>query len=310
MTKRERVMATLAGAETDRPPFSFWYHFPGGERADEAFVRNEVEFARSFGVDILKVMHDAPFDLPAGVSALDSPEAFAELPLIEPTKGHFGAHLEALAEIKRRLPDDAPMVDTVFDPFAYGDKIVGKRLLEFLESAPEEAAAGLRSVTESLVRWVDACREGVDGIFLAAGAASEAMMTAERYEAAILPLDIQVMEAAMARGSVNVLHVHGAGRLHFDLLARCPAHIVNWSDRTTDVSLERARASYPVRVLAGGVNEVTAADVPASEIVAQIEDAIAQGGPRRFVVACGCAVPSSTPLPNLRAIAETVGRTV
>ncbi len=309
MTKRERVMATLAGAETDRPPYSFWYHFPGGERADEAFVRNEVEFARRFEVDILKVMHDAPYDLPAGVSVIESPEAFAELPLIEPTKGHFGAHLGALAEIRRRHPDDVPMVDPVFAPFAYGDKIVGKRLREFLATDPEATRAGLRSVTESLVRWADACLDVVDGIFLAAGAASEAMMPAEEYESVILPADIEVMEAAMARGKVNVLHVHGSGTLHFDLLARCPAHIVNWSDRTTDVPLARARSTYPERVLAGGINEVTAADVRASEIEAQVEDAIAEGGRRRFVVACGCAVPSSTPLPNLMAIAETVRRT-
>lgn len=306
MTKRERVMAALAGADTDRVPFSFWYHFPGGDRADEAFVRNEVEFAQRYDVDLLKVMHDAPYDLPGGALTVESAQAFAELPVIDPTAGNFGKHLEALKAIRERLPDDRPMVDTLFDPFAYGDKIVGRKLVELLRTHPEETKAGLESVTQSLIRWADCCLDVVDGLFLACGAASADVLDAETYEEFILPLDIRIMEAAAPKGTVNALHVHGKGHLHFDLLARCPAHLVNWSDRTTDVSLADGRAALPHTCLAGGIDEVTAGDVAPEEIAEQVRDAVAQLDGRGMLVACGCAVPTDTPAENLLIVKATL----
>jgi uroporphyrinogen decarboxylase len=302
MTKRERVLATIAGASTDRPPFSLWYHFPGGDRADESFVRNEVEFARRYDVDLLKVMHDAPFDLPGGALTVATPEEFAEIPLIDPTAGNFGRHLAALREIRDRLPDDRPMVDTVFDPFGYGDKITGKRLLEFLGAAPEETRAGLRSVTASLRRWTEACLAVVDGIYLACPAASESAVSADLYETELLGLDVEVMDVAVALGKVNFLHVHGAGRLHFDLLTRCPCQILCWSDRTSDVSIRDARERVPARCLAAGIDEVAAGETSPAEMEAQVRDAIEQSGGSHLLVACGCAVPTDTPSPVLEAI--------
>lgn len=301
MTKRERVLAAIACAETDRPPYSFWYHFPGGDRADEAFVRNEVEFALRYDVDLLKVMHDAPFDLPGGVETVTSADGFAALPVIEPRRGSFGRHLEALRAIRERLPDDRPMVDTVFDPYSYGDKITNRRLGAMLAEEPEAARAGLASITESLVRWTECCLEVVDGIFLACGAASAAAMAAEDYKAFILPLDVRIMEAAASRGKANVLHIHGQGSLHFDMLAECPAQIVNWSDRTTDVTLSEARARLPERCLAGGIDEVAARDMTPGEMAAQVRDAVGQVGVG-LIVASGCAVATDTPWNVLAAI--------
>jgi len=308
MTKRERVLAAVVGADVDRVPYSFWYHFPGGDRADEAFIRNEVEFALRFDVDMLKVMHDPPFDLPGGALEVDTAEAFAELPLIDPTAGHFGKQLAALKAIKERLGDDRPMVDTVFDSFAYAQKITGRKLIEYLEQEPEAARAGLASVTESLVRWADCCLNVVDGIFLACGAASASVLPADVYEREILPLNVKVMDAAVSKASLNVLHIHGAGELHFALLAGCPAQAVNWSDRTTDVSLTSGRRLRPDACLAGGIDEVTAGAVSPADIAGQVEDAIAQLGGRRMIVACGCAVPTDAPVANLAAIRSAVTR--
>ncbi|MBD3174884.1 MAG: hypothetical protein GF320_06875 [Armatimonadia bacterium] len=306
MTKRERVMAAIAGADTDRVPFSFWYHFPGGDRADEAFVRNEVEFAERYDVDLLKVMHDAPFDLPGGAMTVDGAEVFAKLPVIDPTTGNFGKHLDALKAIKERLPDDRPMVDTVFDPFAFGDKITGRGLVAMMKDHPEEAKAGLESITQSLVKWADCCLDVIDGIFLACGAASEDTLDAAAYEEFILPLDIRVMEEAARKGTANCLHVHGKGNLHFDLLARCPVNIVNWSDRTTDVSLADGRKKLPDTCLSGGINEVTAGDVSPQEIADQVKDAVGQLGGTGMLVACGCAVPTDTAAENLTVVKSTI----
>jgi len=308
MTKRERVMAAVAGSEVDRVPFSFWYHFPGGDRADEAFVRNEVEFAKRFDVDMLKVMHDPPFDLPGGALEVDSAEAFAELPLVDPTAGHFGKQLEALKAIKGRLGGDRPMVDTVFDSFAYAQKITGRKLIEYLEQEREAARAGLASVTESLVRWSDCCLDVVDGIFLACGAASASVLSAEVYEREILPLNIKVMEAAVSKAPLNVLHVHGAGEIHFGPLTACPAQIVNWSDRTTNVSIASGRRLRPDACLAAGIDEITAGSVSPADIEGQVEDAIEQLGGRRMIVACGCAVPTDAPVANLDAVRAAVMR--
>jgi uroporphyrinogen decarboxylase len=308
MTKRERVLAAIAGVAVDRVPYSFWYHFPGGDRADEAFVRNEVEFALRFDVDLLKVMHDAPFDLPGGASHAETVEAFSEIPAIDPRAGHFGLHLAALAAIRERLPDDRPMVDTLFDVYAYAERITDQRLAEFIAADREAARRGLESVAESLVRWTDCCLEVVDGIFLACGASSVGVMDARDLGQLIHPLDCRVLEAAAARGTTNVVHVHGPGALHFDEVAAMPSHIVNWSDRTTNVSLAEGRRRIPGRCLAGGINEVTAGGATPERIAAEVDDAIAQLGARGMIVACGCAVSTETPAATLDAIGEAVRR--
>ena len=54
MTKRERVMAALRGAEVDRPPLSFWLHNFATENSAQSLATETLRLARTFDWDFLE----------------------------------------------------------------------------------------------------------------------------------------------------------------------------------------------------------------------------------------------------------------
>jgi len=310
MTKRERIRAAVAGAEVDRVPYSFWYHFLEIEdKAGEEFIRAEVEFATRHAVDFLKVMHDSPYDMPAAMPEVRKPADWRRLEPLDVRKGNFARHLEALRRIREGLPDDRPMVDTFFHCFAYAQRICTDRplVLEHLREDPEAVAYGLRVIGETLQRFARLCiGEGVlDGIFLAINGISGEFTDAVTYERLMLPVDRDCLQAAAdAGGWLSIAHLHGQD-LHFDLGLTLPLNAVSWSDRAFGPSLAEARAKTAA-CLVGGVDETRGDHMTPAEIRGQARDAIAQVGPRGLIVTCGCAFPTPTPEANLRAVREGV----
>ncbi len=308
-TKRERLQAAIAGEPVDRVPFSFWYHFLDvKDKAGEQFIASEIAFATKYDVDFLKVMHDIPYDMPESMPLIREPADWRRLEPLDPRKGNFGRHLEALKRIRAGLPDDWPMVDTFFHCFAYGQRICPERplVMEHLAEDPDAVAYGMTVIGETLTRSAQACfAEGaLDGIFLAINAISRDFMDEETYSRYFRPVDEAVLTSAMQGGWLNVAHLHGL-HIFFDVGATLPHNSLNWSDRTTPPSLAEARQKAS-SCLMGGINEVTAAEVTPVEIKAQVRDAIEQTDGRQFIVTCGCAVPTPTPEENLLAVKEAV----
>jgi uroporphyrinogen decarboxylase len=56
LSKEERVRRALASAPLDRPPYSFWSHFPGIDLDPEALVAHTVRFAAELDLDFVKAM--------------------------------------------------------------------------------------------------------------------------------------------------------------------------------------------------------------------------------------------------------------
>jgi len=56
LSKQERVRRALASAEVDRPPYSFWTHFPGIDLDPEALVRETLRLAAALDLDFVKAM--------------------------------------------------------------------------------------------------------------------------------------------------------------------------------------------------------------------------------------------------------------
>ncbi len=308
MSKRERIQATLKGEEVDVIPISFWYHFGTQERSANYFAGCELEFYRRYLPDFLKVMHDYPYDLPSGMERMVDARDWERFQPLVPTQGGFGRQLEALQIIVRELRgEEVPIIDTIFSPFATALRTVGDVVYGQMEEAPDLLKGGLSVIAESLARFSQACLEvGLEGIYFAANGCSYDQMTESQYREFALPYDLQVLEA-VKEGSFNVVHIHGTSNLMFRLLASYPAHALCWSSRLTEPSLAQARALGDW-CLIGGINE----DPPAilsktpAEMMAEVEDAIAQAGERKFMVGPGCAIPTETPEELLEAALATV----
>ncbi|HQK93258.1 MAG TPA: uroporphyrinogen decarboxylase family protein [Armatimonadota bacterium] len=304
MTKRERVLAAIRGDDVDRVPYSFWYHFPMEDKAGPEFIEAEVAFAVHYDVDILKVMHDTPYDLPAGLEWVTKPSDWRALEPLDPRKGGFGRHLDALHAIRKRLPDDRPMVDTLFSPFSYAEKLSRKQTLRHLSEDPDALRHGLAAIAESVGAFGRTAIEdgAIDGMYLASSGGQYDLMPEPQFAEVFLPHHRRVAEMCAPVGVCNVLHIHGTDVM-WDLQAQMPAHVLHWSDRTTAPSLSEARAR-DARCFAGGVNEVDAHQRTPEELAEQVRAAIGELGGRKLIIATGCAVATDIAEENLLAIAR------
>jgi uroporphyrinogen decarboxylase len=309
MTKYERINAALAGEPVDRYPYSFWYHFtdiPVEERAGSKLAEAELAFYRKYDPDFLKVMHDVPYDLPNGKTRIDTIAEWQALPVLDPDEGNFARQQEALYQILDEIGEEAPVVDTVFNCFAYAEKITGKRTMELYRQDPEAFRVGMGKIAESLANWAESIIEqGTAGIYLAIQGASADVMTEAQYRQDFLPFDRLILERVHDLGIFNVAHLHGE-RLHWGVWDCLPFHALSWSSNITPPTIAEARKSFDGCIVAG-VNEVAIGGYTPEQVKQEVREAIQEAGGHGLIVASGCAVPTDCPPANLQAFREAVG---
>ncbi|MCX7925375.1 MAG: hypothetical protein N2554_06140, partial [Fimbriimonadales bacterium] len=274
MTARERIEQAIIGGEVDRLPYCFWYHFrteawfpqalhaeyraPASETLLQQYIdgmsRATYEFWRRYQPDILKVMHDIPYETPTGFSFVHTADDWARLPLLEPDKGHFGAQIEMLKRLRQMVPDEVPIIETVFNAFYYANKLCEGKLLEHLALAPDAVQQGLETLQANLQLYARLVLTVCDGIYYAVNGIGSDAAPRHVYEEVFAPLDRAFLQS-VSDGRVNVLHLHGYGELYADLLADAPAAIVCWSDRSTTLSLAEGKRLFD-RCVMGGLNEM------------------------------------------------------
>lgn len=304
-TKRDRVMSAVQCMHADRVPVSFWYHFPLDFPSGKPLADAEIEFYRKYDLDFLKVMHDLPLDLPEGMTEITDPDEWAKIRALNPREGHFAHQLEALKIMRRELGNDVIIIDTVFNPHHAAGKLCGKKFMDHYRANPEVVIRALRTVTVSIMDYAQAwIEEGGDGIYYALDGAQTACMTEEEYGGIFKPLDYMILDAAMAEGSFNFLHIHGTD-IMFGLLHDLPSHVLGWSNRLTAPSLFDARGIHQ-GCIAGGIDEVGIAEMSAEDVLHQGRSSIAEAGVDGFILTCGCAVPTDTAEEKLMAIRQAV----
>jgi uroporphyrinogen decarboxylase len=204
MTKFERIQAAIRGEAVDRVPYSLWYHFRLNPPAGETLANAELEFYAKYDPDLFKVMHDIPYEMPLGMASIHSISDWAKLSVLPPDKGNFGEQLAALRIIQRRKGDDAPIVDTVFNVFAYAQKISQQQLLNHLRQDADTVRVGLERIAQSLAGYARKLAEEGIGTYLAVAGASADLGDARGVRKRIfLPLDEMVLDAAQG-APVNV----------------------------------------------------------------------------------------------------------
>jgi len=305
MSRRERVMAAVAGREVDRIPVGFWYHFPLEHPSGEPLAQAELAFAKKYDPDFLKIMHDLKLDLPDGMTEISDPEDWRKLKPVDPRTGNGAEQLKALRLVKKGLASDMPVIDTVFNPFATANKLCGKKLMEHLRANPDAVKHGLQAIAMSLadyaVAWIE---EGGDGIYYALDGAQTTTMTADEYREIFMPFDRLILNAAMEQGAFNMLHIHGT-EIMFDMLHDLPTHVLVWSDRLTPPGLSEARGKHQ-GCIGGGINEMTFHDKAPSEVTEEAGRAIAEAGSVGFMLTPGCAISTDSPEMNIFALRQAV----
>jgi uroporphyrinogen decarboxylase len=302
MNKRELFRAAVQGAAVERPPVTAWVHFLSDHLPGEETARLHQRFLEAYDWDVLKVMNDYRYPVPAGVQSFEDPEslrAFQPLGLDEPA---FAEQLKCLSTLRAALGPGIALVDTMFDPYQQMLRNVGFSEAANLQKHGKEALRALDAVGETLVRYIQAVKaQGVDALFLSInGAIREGFPRGspdEVYREFQRPFDLRLLEAA--QGMVRILHVHGVG-LEPSRVLDYPCEVISVSDRLPgNPSLAELR-KMTKRCLMGGIDETKIQERTLPSLAREVDDALAQAGPRNFILAPGCTIPSFSPQRTLR----------
>lgn len=314
MTPRERVWAALRGEPVDHPPVSFWGHFYHRESTAADLVEATLAFQQRYRWDWVKLnprrhYHAEPWGVRYRYSGirdikpvLDAwpihrGEDWARVTERPHDDGALGEQLEAVRLLRRALPEDVPMVQTVFTPLAILREMVSgpEDLKQHLESHPTLVRSALNAVTETFTDYVRAVlAAGADGIYLATvDWASRDLMTVEQYRTWARPWDEALLQAAEG-APFNVLHVCRRNNLLFDLGDYRVAAFSWAATEPSNPSLGEALGKLSGAVMGGIGHEGSLQQPEAGPALAELQDGFDQTGGRRWLAAPGCSIPPST----------------
>lgn len=296
MTRTERVAAAVEGEEVDRVPVCFWHHFQP-EGSGRALADATMGFFdEEFDLDIAKIMPDIPYPFPR--KSIVEPGDWRMVELIDPARSRFfRERTESAGALRDAVGFDTPIVMTVYSPLTEAMRFAQSKeqLLDHLRAHPVLMHEVLAILAENLANMI---REvltigGADGVFFSIQGCTGEIMTEAEYREFGRPYDLIALRGAML-GWLNILHIHGQKDLYFDLALDYPVQVLSWSDRIAGPSLREARLKTS-KCLMGGWNEFGALHSgPVEQIAAEAQDAIAQTGGRKLILANGCSVPDDT----------------
>jgi uroporphyrinogen decarboxylase len=327
MNKRERLERAVGGETVDRTPVALWRHFPGDDQRAADFAAAVVDWQRAYDWDFVKVTPASSFCLTDyGVQdrwvgsiegtreytrrAVERSLDWTTLKVLDPARGGLARQIETLNLLKAEFGTETPYIQTVFGPLSQAKNIAGEELmLRHMRTDPERVHTALRTITEGILRFMDAIRKtGVSGIFYAIQHATYDKLSEDEYRAFGVPYDRQILEAARDAGWwFNMVHLHGDAPM-FDLVADYPMQAVNWHDQETPPDLAVGKSKITGAVC-GGLGRWEVHNGTPLEIREQARDAIKLTNGRRFILSTGCVTLITTPNSNWRAIREVVETT-
>jgi uroporphyrinogen decarboxylase len=322
-THKDLLEACLAGDTSQRIPVALWRHFPVDDQTPEGLAKATLNFQEIFDFDLIKVTPASSFcvkdwgvqDNWRGATegtrdytrrAIQHPEDWASLEVLDPRKGHLGEQLECLHILFKQLGPKTPIIQTIFNPLSQAKNLVGQgQLLVHMRQNPDALHVGLNAIAETTTRFIEAVKDiGIAGIFYAVQHAQYGLLSQNEYSEFGKEYDLKLLKSSREFW-LNMLHIHGQD-IMFDLLADYPVQIVNWHDQETHPSLSMAHRLFP-GVVCGGLNrEQTMVLGTPEEVKSEAKAAFNSTNGQRFILGTGCVTPTIAPYGNIMAARQSV----
>ncbi len=321
MNKCERVYAALEGKPIDQVPLSLWRHFHKQDQTPTGLASATLAFYEKYDFDLIKLT-------PSGLYAIEDwgaqiafskddgqpprlkkpvikkPEDWRHLTTLSITEGSYGQTLEAIKLVTGQLTEDKPPVlMTVFSPLTLAYKLAGDTLLDHLEHHSTDVHIGLATIAETTSRFAKTVlKAGAHGIFFASQLSRADILSEEMYQTFVVRYDLIALERVKTEPAPLVLHLHGTN-IYFETVNQYPVHAISWHNHETSPSLKEALTLTDKTLMTGLDRNLLEQGQPEA-LVAQIQEAINVTGGQRLILAPACVIPTSTPPPNLEAIAR------
>lgn len=322
--KRKRLEATLSGAAPDRVPVALWRHWPGDDQDAHALAAAHLKWQQDYDWDVLKVGPASSYSVvdwgvkDRWVGHIEGTREYTHRPIqqaadwaalrpLDPNHGMLATQLETLRRVKTAVGDTVPVLATIFAPLSQAKHLADNELMiTHLRHQPELFRQGQETIVESTLRFIEAAKKiGIDGIFYAIQHARYPLLSRAEYEEWGRPFDLQILNAVQDLW-LNMVHLHSTDVM-FDLVAAYPVPLLNWHDRETGITLHDGLQQFS-GAASGGIDHWTLHQESPENMLAEAKDALGQVNGRRLLLGTGCVAMTTTPLRNIRALRESVGR--
>jgi len=323
MNSRERLEKCLSGEEVDRPPVSLWRHFPIDDLNPFTLARSIVHFQNTYDFDFVKLTPRSSYSTldwgsseawdgnPEGSGAYSQfpvqyPQDWAKIKLHSPTDGSLSEFLECIRLVRKALPEDIPIIPTIFSPLSQAKHLAGNdKLAEHLRKAPDALLAALDVIADETILFIRECKKlHIDGIFYAVQHAQKHIMTEPEFARFGMEDDLRIL-AEVQDLWLNIGHIHGS-QIMFDKVVKYPVNVLNWHDREEGISLQYGLGKFKGAVCGGLRQWDTMVYGTPDKVRSESLDAMNQTGGKRFILGTGCVLPIIAPHSNILAAIETV----
>ena len=301
MNKIERVRAALAGAEVDRVPAGFWFHFTPDKAHGEASVRAHLDYYRASGTDFLKIMNEHPYRANVPIRTPADWRQMRPAPLSAP---FYQGQLDEVKRLVDELRGECLTIVTLFGPFASGNHAGDNQVTAHLKADPEPVSQGLAAIAESLAGFALACVEaGASGIYYSAQGGEVDRFTEEEFLRYIKPHDLAILRALQGHGEFHLLHICKSP-VRLALYADYPAHAVNWAVTKHNLSLAAGRELFQRTVVGGMDDRGIMVNGSPEAIRAAVRQVMAEAGTQGFILGADCTLPTDIDVSHIRTAVE------
>lgn len=302
-----RLDAILEGVRQARAIAS-WQHSPVDDQAAQSFARATYAHYQYFGSDLVKLTPASTWQLIdhgladcwAGDSigrrritrtVIHSADDWYRLEPKSASRGFRARIIEAAARVRDQVPQNVPVLATVFNPLFLAVSLAGWEVfsLHLLEARPA-VEYGLNVLAADCTEVIAALSAaGVDGIFLAIQHGNASCFSIEQYRTLALPSDLQVLTDCNHL-PYSMLHLHGE-QLHLDLFKDQQVPFLHYDWTASGNPAPETVSRPPGCALALGPaaeSFVTGNNEQIQEQIQNLEDRMAD---RPWLLAPGCAIP-------------------
>jgi uroporphyrinogen decarboxylase len=248
---------------------------------------------------MVKVMSDGFFFYPLEGPAEKASQLERSVRALDPGHPWLRLQIEALKRVMEIDPGNNYFYN-VFSPLTTLRFTLGQpRLLGLLAESPEKTRAALNEVSRSLSILAEAVVEEAkaSGVYLSVQNPDMVRLPYDFYRRHVRPSEENVLEAALAKGGRNILHICGYAGVRNDVgfYRDYRADAFNWAVNVEGTSLSEGRRLFPGKVLIGGFPNTKGSVLHAgtkAEASAFAKRAVEDAGRRSFILGADCTMPN------------------
>lgn len=307
MNKRDIIFSLLdPGSRPVCIPAGFFLHFDPTCRSGRAAVEKHLEFFHYTGMDFVKIQYERKFP---PIDEIKTPDDWGKMP--EYGLEFYSEPLEVVEGLVKAAKKEAMVILTLYSPFMFAAQTAGyDTVTRHIKEDPEKVKTGMRTITNSVMRFVKECiRLGLDGFYMSTqGGEADRFSDPASFDSCICPYDLEVMDEINRTCPFSILHVcdYQLPYSSIDRYADYPGQVVNASLELTGGKISaRDAASLFNRPFMGGLDRLGILAKGSPDEVKAAAEAVLCEAPDRFVLGADCTVPADTSWDNLKVAIDT-----